>query len=532
MYGDIHVLNKTIIMKLRPYQEKAITGIQEKFKQGIKKVVLICSTGSGKTVIASRMIQMAQQNGTRVLFLAHRKELIIQCYNKLKSFGVEAGVIMSGQKENRSLKVQVASVQTLARRELPKATLIIIDECHNSLSPTYLKILNEYVELGAWCIGLTATPFRTKKSEAIGDFYDDYVYPITTQQLVDQGFLVPTKVYASARISSAHFRKKGDDYDQEDLMKAFDTTETYLNLLNNIRVHVDKKKTIIFCCNVEHSKKVVQMLRENGYTAEHADGTTDPATRDRLVKDFGEGKFQFLSSVQIFTEGTDIPSIEVAILALSTSSKVKYLQAIGRALRLHPGKTEAIVLDLSDNTHKFGFAEDEFVIDIHNEQVEKKGVPATKECPNCNRIVSASAKRCVECDYEFPVKIKEKKKPEEELFEELDRKMVKAEAYRYHPKDKWHEIPTELLGAFAKIKGFKTGWVNHELARRGEGRKIVKILGYTEKDYWKHKNWLEKAYYSNIPIDANTWQFEKEDDGYVYFRYKIDEDERKELTLF
>ncbi len=490
-------------------------------------------TVTHNTVIASKMIKMALENNTRILFLAHRKELIMQCHNKLKEFGVDAGIIMSGVKEDRSKRVQVASIQTLSRREKPIAKLLIIDECHNSLSPTYRKLIEEYEQLSdTYVVGLTATPFRTSKSEFIGMIYEDFVYPISTEELVEQGYLVPTKVFASSSITSAHFKKRGDDYDEDDLMRSFDTDDIRKNLLNNIIAHVGKRKTIIFCCNVDHSKKTTQFLRDNGYSAEHADGTTDPSTRDRLVKEFREGKFQCLVNVNIFAEGFDCPDIEAVILNTSTASRIKYYQSVGRGLRLAPNKKECIVLDLADNTLRFGFAEAGFEIDIHNTQVKKKGVPATKECPNCSRIVSASSKKCIECGYDFPVKIKEKKKPEEELFEELDRKMVQAEAFRYYPKDKWHEIPTELLGAFAKIKGFHKGWVNHELARRKEGRKIIKILGYTEKDYWKHKNWLEKAYYNNIPIDANTWQFEKEDEVYIYFRYKIDEEERKELTLF
>jgi superfamily II DNA or RNA helicase len=490
-------------------------------------------TVTHNTVIASKMIKMALENNTRVLFLAHRKELIMQCYNKLKQFGVEAGIIMAGVKENRSLKVQVASIQTLSRRELPLAKLLIIDECHNSISKTYLDLLRRYEEeQNSFFCGLTATPFRLSKKEYLGLFYEDFVYPISTEELIKQEFLVPTRVFASSRIVSTHFKKRGEDYDEKELLKAFDTDDLRTNLLNNIIAHIGNRKTIIFCCNVEHSIKTTQFLRDNGYTAEHADGTTDPITRDRLIREFREGKFQFLSNINIFSEGLDVPEISAVILNLATASKVKYLQAAGRGLRLAENKKDCIILDFADNTLKFGFAEQSFDIDIHNQIKIKKGVPATKECPKCNRIVSASAKTCIECGYVFPVKVKEKKKPEEELFEELDRKMVKAEAYRYHPKEKWHEIPTELLGAFAKIRGFHRGWVNHELARRKEGRKIVKILGYTEKDYWKQKNWLEKAYYDKIPIDAHTWQFVEETEINLIFKYKLNEEERKELTLF
>ncbi len=529
-------------MQLRDYQKSAIEQIQIKFKEGLRKIILVLIMSGGKTIIASRMIQMTVNNGKHVLFLAHRKELIEQAHDKLKQFsGIDAGIIKSGIKPDRTKKVQVASIQTLVRRELPKASLVIVDECHNSLSKSYLQVLKQYEENGAAIVGLTATPYRTSRAEWLGMFYQDYVYPVRPADLIDLKYLVPTKVYAAEKIVAAHFKKTKGDYDEEELMRVFDKDDVYKSLINNIILHAHNKQLIVFCCNVQHSKKVADVLNANGISARHVDGNCSDAERTRAIQDFKDNKFLCLVNVALYTEGTDLPCASGVCFVTATASRIKYYQCGGRAMRpyTYPDgskKEHAIILDLADNTIRHGFLESDIEIDIHNENASKKGVPPTRECPQCNRILLARVTVCPECGYVFPIVKKEKEKPEDTLLVELDKNMVAVEKYRFYPKEKWDEVPTELLGAFAKMKGFHTGWVKHELARRNEGRKIVKILDYTDKDkggYWKMKNWLEKAYYDKtIRIPAETWQFEKEDGSYIYFRYLPGKVEKEENLLF
>ncbi len=159
------------IPELRNYQIEAVDLLKGEFKKLIKIVLLCLSGGGGKTVIAGYMIDEAQKKGNPVLFIAHRKELIKQAQKKFAEFGIEAGIIMAGERPSPFKLVQIASIQTLQRRELPPAKFIMVDECHRSISPQYLEILKFYESQGAYIVGLTGTPFRTNKREGLNILY-------------------------------------------------------------------------------------------------------------------------------------------------------------------------------------------------------------------------------------------------------------------------------------------------------------------------------------------------------------------------
>lgn len=513
-------------MHLRPYQNNAITGIQEKFKSGKKKIVLVMVTAAGKTVVASRMIQMAVKNKSKILFLAHRSELIEQCHEKLKSFGIDAGIIMAGVAPNKSLPVQVASIQTLARREKPPANFIIIDECHNSISKEYLAILRYYEETyKSFFVGLSATPFRTSRRQGLNEFYEDFVYPVTPQELIDNGFIVPARIFACARIVTDGIKKSKGEFDDKELMKFFDTSDVYKNLISNFHTHIGTKKTIVFCCNIQHSKNTVEALNASGYKAIHVDGTFSKKERDGIVTAFRLGVYQVMSNCAIFTEGTDIQDVEAIVLNMATTSKIKYIQASGRGLRSFPGKKECIILDMADNAARFGFPTDAFEVSLEPANTsDKEGVAPVKDCPQCGFMMPVQLRVCPECKTDMPVQPKTKKEIKEEIFVELDKKKLEVRKYLHGPVA---DVPSDLLKAYAEAKLFSspTGWVKHELARRGEGQKQVKILKYIGTDYYKWRGWLQKAYYQKIPIDAEMFTFVKETDGEIIYEYRLAEKE-------
>ena len=135
---------------LRDYQTQAINNLRKVFAKGFKKALLVAPTGSGKTVIASSLIQQAIKKGSKVLFVAHRRELIMQCSRKLYDFGINHGVIMAGKSPSPNYAVQVVSIQTFNARknnndfEWPDADIIILDEAHRSTSKTFTSLINDY----------------------------------------------------------------------------------------------------------------------------------------------------------------------------------------------------------------------------------------------------------------------------------------------------------------------------------------------------------------------------------------------------
>ena len=141
-------------MKLRPYQERAVQAARAAI---LNRPILVLPTGAGKTVVAGHIINLTE---LRVLFLVHRRELVQQAKERFAAFGIRAGIIQSGHDPNPFARVQIASIQTLARRRLPPAGLVIIDECHHASSESWARILSEYPN--SFRLGLTATPYRPR----------------------------------------------------------------------------------------------------------------------------------------------------------------------------------------------------------------------------------------------------------------------------------------------------------------------------------------------------------------------------------
>jgi DNA repair protein RadD len=508
-----------MIPELREYQEESVSLIEDKFKKSIKIILLVLVGGAGKTTIASFMIHKAKQKGTPVLFIAHRKELIKQCHKRLLDFGIDSGIIMSGEPENMLKTVQVASIQTLQNRMLPPAKLIIVDEAHRSIGPQYLKILRKYEEQGAFIIGLTGTPFRTNKRESLDVFYQDFVSNISCSMLIEKEYIVPVKVYASGKISSKGMKTRGGDFREDELMKAFDTENVYINLISNYEKHKQGNKTIVFCCSVQHSIRTTEEFLNRGYKALHVDGNTPPEERDEIIRKFREGEIDILCNYGILAEGFDVPDTNNIILNLATKSRIKYLQACWRGSRPNKatGKTNYIVIDMADNCERFGFPDEDIEVSLEAEdKTESNGVAPVKLCPCCSYMNHASVKSCADCSTEFT---KTKKEIQEEEFIELQRNKKERKWKNYTKKD-WYKIKDEELEEFGRFKGYKPQWAKMQIQERKAGRKPVKIIdhSFTRQEYFKKTKELENAYFGKKAINATEFVFIEENKAFVVFK--------------
>jgi superfamily II DNA or RNA helicase len=216
-------INSQVIV-LRGYQEEAIAALRAAIARGHKRLILQAQTGSGKTVVASKIMQSAVEKGRKCLFLAHARQLIKQCSDKLSLYGIQHGVIMAGVDPYWSAPVQVASRDTLLARyeclggrkkkDLPPADVVIVDECHGSMSPGYAKILDQYPD--AVILGLTATPIRGD-GKGLGDRYSFMVQAAKPSRLIAEGSLVPTRIIAPSQPDLKGVRVRGGDYVPEEL---------------------------------------------------------------------------------------------------------------------------------------------------------------------------------------------------------------------------------------------------------------------------------------------------------------------------
>jgi len=399
------------VVQLRDYQESLVSRVHELQDAGVKSICAVSPTGAGKTVIASQIIRHAREKGQRVMFWAHRKELIDQCCSKLDWAGLRNYGVFKGSKHprhNPGRPIQVASVQTLVRRDHWPADLIIIDECHRSTAKTYVKLIQRY-EDPPMIIGLTATPYRDS-GKPLGDIYEAIAEGPSVPYLVERGYLVDPKVYGAERIDVKGLKITAGDYNKSQLAEAMASTILRGDIVANWRmrslaeVGAEDMCTVVFAVSIEQSKAIAAQFNEAGITARHIDGTMDDRTREDILLGLRKRHIKVVSNVGICTEGWDLPHLECAILARPTRSRSLYKQMVGRVMRPDEDKRTAVVLDHADCTRMHGFVSDPEKYSLSkNEERSKKELEKrkNKDCLKCGAIVSLFEQVCPNCGYTF-----------------------------------------------------------------------------------------------------------------------------------
>ncbi len=246
--------------------------------------------------------------------------------------GVQHGVLMAGERAKASIfaPVQVASKDTVFTRsvrlnktELPKADLLVLDECHRSLSPTWLKLIKAYPK--AFVVGLTATPCRGD-GRGLGNVYDDIVIGAKYKDLLADKYLVPCRVYAPSLPDLKGVRSSGGDYNADQLAERMDKPKLIGDVVRTWEKHGAGRQTIVFACGIKHSVHLRNMFRVAGFSAEHVDGSMDSLERDHVIRAFRRGEFDVLCNCAVLTEGFDCPPCSCVVLARPTKKLGLYRQ--------------------------------------------------------------------------------------------------------------------------------------------------------------------------------------------------------------
>lgn len=312
---------------LRPYQREVIVRFNAAIAGGHRRVLMVASTGSGKTVVAAAIIEAARRDGQRVLVLSHRREITGQTVAKLHAASVDAGIIQAGFTPRPGVAVQVASVQTLHARAIrsrtikpPPADPVVIDEAHHVRARTYRRILELYPE--AIVLGLTATPCRGD-GRGLGNVFDVLIEAAPVADLVRDGYLVPSRIYAPSRPDLSGVRVERGDYVESALAARVDTAQLVGDIVEHWHRLAERRRTVVFATGVAHSVHIRDEFRRAGVLAEHIDGGSTPiAERDRILAQLDSGSVEVVSNAMVLTEGWDCPAASCLVLARPTRSSV------------------------------------------------------------------------------------------------------------------------------------------------------------------------------------------------------------------
>ena len=462
-------------MALRQYQKDTLNNIIRSQRKGNKNILLQAATGSGKTVMASAFVNHSIKQNKNVLFLAHRRELIKQCSEKLDTEKVRHGIIMAGEPYHFWCTTQVASIDTLRSRsitnkkeELPKADLIIIDEAHRCLSNTYLKIINLYKD--SQVLGLTATPIRSD-GRGLGHIFQDMVQAPSIGQLIREGHLVECSYYAPTIPDLKGIQTSMGDYNTVQLAEKMDKPKLIGDIVSSWVKIGNNKKTIVFASSVAHSKNIAESFKDIGIKAAHIDGTTDNKERERVLNEFNHGNMKIICNCMVLTEGFDCPPAEVCVLARPTKSLGMYIQMVGRVLRPYKDKEHATIIDHSGAVYTHGFVENDIEWDLDPKKPltikERKKIRDKEEaqiiCEGCFSVFSGS-NICPKCGHIQERKSKYIEVLDKELgFVDKKTKTVKKKL-SYAPEFR-KEFYSMLLG-YCALRNYKTGWAYHTFKQR------------------------------------------------------------------
>ena len=333
--------------ELRNYQQDIIKETLYNLSHH-KSIMVQMPTGTGKTTVMASFVKTYIKEiepNKRVLIVVHRKELVEQIYMRLRKFGIQAGIIMSGENYEPTKQVQVASISTLIRKkELPfNISLVVVDEAHHILAKTYLDLIKNYKD--SKVLGLTATPIRLN-GDGFDHIFEKLACSHKIEWFIENKFLSQYKHLAllDNKIKNIKIDKIKNEYDQSSLTEFMQSERKISNVLAAYERYYTGRKTIIFCVDINHMKKLSERFFAH-YIQNHCiDSFTKKEEREAILKSFRNGDVNVLFNVNIFTEGFDCPDIETVILARPTKSVALYIQQIGRVLRYKRGNY-GLILD-------------------------------------------------------------------------------------------------------------------------------------------------------------------------------------------
>lgn len=356
--------------ELRDYQARAVDAGVEFFTEPMKpgnNGIIVLPTGSGKSLVIANIINRLTG---KTIVLQPSKEILEQNHEKLLSYGYMAGIYSASLGKKQVNKITFATIGSVVRNShlFSDFQYIIIDECHlvNSATGMYREFIDKLDKVRV--LGLTATPYRLS-SNSFGSMlkfitrtksriFKRVLYYVQNQDLFKAGYLAKLKYFDMPGFDRTRLKanSSGAEFTDESVRKYYQLTHFDERLRDIVQrlVNSGRKNILVFTQMVAESEMLSKMI----YGAAYVHGETPKKEREKLLKDFKSGKIKVMCNVGVLTTGFDYPEMETVVIARPTMSLALYYQMIGRAIRIHPNKESAYIVDLCDNIGQFGAVED------------------------------------------------------------------------------------------------------------------------------------------------------------------------------
>lgn len=407
------------------HQTFAFDEVTRAIDAGERKLCFTAPTGGGKTLIQCDILEWAAARGMKAGLYTNRKMLTEQTISRLTEHGIPFGVRASGFDEHLNLDapIQICSLQTETARTinsmkwfLHKANVVLMDEAHLQKSATAQALLNRHLEHGAAIVGATATPV------GISHIYDRLIVAGTTSELRKCGALVPCQVHGGEEIDTRNLKPQASgEFSIGELRKRISIPTIFGYVYPEWkRLNPDARPAILFGPGVPESAWFAKLFEENGVPAAHIDGddvyvdgmtvSSNRQVRDEVLERFKAGEIKVLCNRFVLREGIDIPQVYHGILATPIGSVVSYVQIVGRILRAHQSKTEAILQDHGGSYWRHGspnadrdwhsvWGLSDYQIGQRREsELREKKEPEPIVCPECG-AVRMKGPACYKCGY-------------------------------------------------------------------------------------------------------------------------------------
>lgn len=393
-------------LQLKPIQEEAINKLRQEWGKN-RTHLIMAPCGFGKTALAAYIINGFQSKGMRVIFTVPYTSLIMQTVERFEQYGLPKPAVVWQNHEltDPSNKIQIASIDTLIRRDWPEYDVLIVDEAHIKRE----SLLKAIESTDKPVIGLTATPFTAW----LGTYYKSFIKTKTPREMMELGYLSDYVMYGSHQkpdMSDVKVTRQshGRDYDQKQLGNAMTDIKLVGDIVSNWLEKGCNEPTIAFCVNVSHANAVTINFQKAGVTAEVITAKTPQEERQEIFKRFRDGVTKILVSVGCLIAGFD-EDVRCVIYARPTKSEMLYQQALGRGWRLADGKEHCIILEHSGTWMELGQPCLITIDDLksssngdsktYERDEEPKKEKKPKECTKCHFIKPAGVYECPKCGF-------------------------------------------------------------------------------------------------------------------------------------